>query len=300
MQQRNLIIIGLAILAGLIAVYLVNAYFSGVERQQEKIAEQQEIVRIVVASQDLEFGTPLTSSNVRMANWPAKSVPKGSFTTVEAAMRDGRVALRPIIKGEPILKERVSGKDGRASIAYDIPEGMRAVSIPVTAVSSVSGFVRPGDVVDVFLTRNVPGGTETKMTEVLLPNVQVLAVDQGANIKNTQPKVGKTAVLLVDLAGAQVLTLAQNVGTMSLALRNIENQEFDRVRIAGARQFVTIRDLNRERPVIRPRPEGGPGPVQAVTPSLAQRGPPRPSGPSMTIVRGTTPTEYQVNRYVRW
>ena len=303
MQRRNLIIIAAALLVGLLAVYLLNSYFSGVERREERIAEQQKLARIVVASQDLDFGAPLTTSNIKLANWPARSVPTGAFTSLETAMRDGRVTLRPILAGEPILTERVSGKDGRASISYDIPEGMRAVSIPVTSVSSVSGFVRPGDVVDVLLTRPAPGSDEnTKMTDVLLPNVQVLAIDQAAGIRNTKPRVGKTAVLLVDLMGAQVLTLAQEEGSLSLALRNIENKEFDVTRFAGARPFVTTRDINRDRPRFRGSPAPrAPAPPTASSGAVALRtNSPTASGPSMTVVRGTQPTQYQVVPYGRW
>lgn len=302
MQRRNLIVLAVALVIGLVTVYLVNAYFSGVERREERIAREQELARIVVASQNLEFGMPLTTSNIKLANWPANSVPAGAFTSLEDAMRDGRVALRPILTGEPILAERVSGKDGRASISYEIPEGMRAVSIPVSAVSSVSGFVRPGDVVDVLLTRNVPGsdGGE-KMTDVLLPNVQVLAIDQTAGIKNTNPAVGKTAVMLTDLTGAQILTLARDVGTMSLVLRNVENQEFDQTRFAGARQFVTTRDINRNRPRLRASPAPRQPTVMAASaPVVAGQAGPAVSGPVMTIVRGIQPTQYQVHPYGSW
>lgn len=303
MQRRNIIILGVALLIGLITVYLVNTYFSGVEQRQERIAEQQQMARIVVASQNLEFGMPLTTSNVKLTNWPASSVPAGSFAAVEEALKDGRVALRPILAGEPILLERVSGKDGRASISYNIPEGQRAVSIPVSSVSSVSGFVRPGDVVDVLLTRQAGGDGGVMLTDVLLPNVQVLAIDQAAGIKDTNPAVGKTAVLLTDLTGAQVLTLARDVGSMSLILRNIEYPEFDETRFAGARRYVTSRDINRGRPFFGGAPAPRPatqapaaGPVRVATPANPQAGP-AITGPSMTIVRGVQPTQYQVRPY---
>jgi len=304
MQRRNLVIIGVALLVGLLAVYLLNAYFSGVERREERMAQEQELARIVVAGQDLEFGSPLTTSNIKLVNWPASSVPAGAFSSVDTALKNGRVALRPILAGEPILSERVSGKSGRASISYNIPEGMRAAAIPVESVTSVSGFVRPGDVVDVLLTRQAPGGNDNiRMTDVLLPNVQVLAIDRAASIKNTTPKVGKTAVLLVDLMGAQVLTLAREVGTMSLILRNIENQEFDATRFAGARPYVTTKDINRGRPRFRGA-SSGPKPrvVSAARPTRTSAQPSNRArgAPSMTIIRGTSPTQYQVVPNGRW
>lgn len=301
MQRRNLIIIGVALLLGLVAVYLANAYFSGIEEREQRIAEQQKLARIVVASQPLGFGTPLATSNVKVVNWPANSVPQGAFRSMEDALRDGRVALRPILAGEPILAERVSGKDGRASISYELPEGMRAVSIPVSAVSAVSGFVRPGDVVDVLLTRQLPGSEgDEKLTDVLLPNVRVIAIDQVANEKDTKPKVGKTAVVMVDQTGAQVLTLAREVGSLSLALRNIENEEFDEVRFAGARKFVSTRDLNLSRPRVRSQPQPAPAAPVQVAAAGPRPVPPRVGGPTMTIVRGTQPTNYEVRYNVGW
>src|SRR5207237_4743953 len=141
------------------------------------VAQEQRLARIVVASRPLEFGQPLTTENLRMANFPANSVPDGAFRSIDDATRGGRVALRAIVVNEPVLADKVSGTDGRAVLAANLEPGMRAVSIPVTAVTGVSGFVRPGDIVDVLLTRSVPGaeGTGALMTDVILDRVKVLA-----------------------------------------------------------------------------------------------------------------------------
>ena len=79
MQGRNWILVGVAVLIGLVAVVLANAYFSGVEQRQEQAAKQQALARIVVATQPLEFGTKLTQQNLRLQNWPASSVPQLSL-----------------------------------------------------------------------------------------------------------------------------------------------------------------------------------------------------------------------------
>ena len=80
MERRNLIIAAVAIVLGLVAVYLANSWFSGVERRQERAAAQQQLVRIAVANRPLEFGDELTADNVRMVSWPANSVPEGAYT----------------------------------------------------------------------------------------------------------------------------------------------------------------------------------------------------------------------------
>ena len=224
MQGRNLILLGVAIFIGLVAVFFANTYFSGVEKQQLRVAEQQRVVRVVVAGQDMAFGTPLAQQNLRLASWPASSVPAGAFTTIADAMRGGRVALRPIVVGEPVLASKVSGADGRATLSANLPVGKLAYTIPVNDVSGVGGFARPGDRVDVLLTRPIPGagnsGTD-KMTDVILEAVPVLGTDQVSDESQTKPTVSKTATLEVDSLGAQKLALAIQLGALSLALRNV-------------------------------------------------------------------------------
>ncbi|QPC98473.1 Flp pilus assembly protein CpaB [Qipengyuania soli] len=298
MERRNLIIIGVAVVLGLIAVYLANAYFSGVEEQQERVAEEQQLVRIAVASQDLDFGSPLTPDNVRLVNWPAQSVPAGAFTDMARfAGRD--VAIRPIAQGEPILQSRISE---RAILSENIPDDMRAVTIPVNEVAGVAGFVTPGDAVDVLMTRTIPGGNDEKMTSVILENVQVIAIDRRASESSTEPQELKMATLLVDQDNAQKLTLAVESGRLSLALRNVENQT------VGATRVVTTRDLPGGAIRYSQRSTGGGGggtPAPRAAPYRAPSGPaasgtttfvPSYGGPSMVIYRGTEGARQEVNR----
>ena len=308
MGRRNLLFLAVAIGVALIAVLLANSYFSGVEERQEQIAEEQQLARIVVATQPLEFGQPLTPENVRLQNFPASSVPQGAFRSMEDALRDNRVALRPIVPGEPVLADKVSGTDGRAVLAANLAEGMRAVSIPVSAVNGVSGFVRPGDTVDVLLTQRIPGdgaGSQDMMTDVILEKVKVLAIDQNPNERDVAPRIGKTAVVELDLYDAQKIVLAERLGTLSLALRNVENQE------PAALTAVTARDLGAGGMVrpIRARPQNAgmfaapavnfptgsfalPSPSGASAPAA----PVRPAGPTMTVYRGVEATEEAVGR----
>ncbi len=306
MGQRNLIAIGIAVFLGLIAVYMANVYFSAREVQQERVAEEQRMARIVVASQDLAFGTALSPQNVRLTNWPANSVPAGAFTSVEEATRN-RVALRPVVPGEPVLASKVSGADGRATLSANLPLGQLAFSIPISDVSGVGGFVRPGDVVDVLLTRVIPGEGNTqaeKMVDVVLEAVPVLGIDQIADEKNTAPAIGKTATLQVDTFSAQKLALALQSGTMSLALRNVADQ------VTGAKKTVTRADLGGR--YYLPARGGARAPAYAAAPARAITGgarrtalpgstmaaaaPMRPAGPTMTVVRGTRASEEEFIR----
>ncbi|GAA4762532.1 Flp pilus assembly protein CpaB [Novosphingobium ginsenosidimutans] len=298
MQQRNVIIAGVAILLGLLAVFVVNAYFSGMEKRQEREAEQQQLAKVVVASQELSFGTPIGPQNLKLANWPASSIPAGAFTSVEEASRSGAVALRSIVPGEPVLRSKISGADGRATLSANLPTGKLAYSIPVTEVAGVAGFVRPGDRVDVILTRQIPGkGAEAatdKMADVILEGVPVLAVDQTLNEQATAAAVAKTATLEVDSFGAQKLALGIQLGTLSLALRNVADQA------TGVRSTVIPRNLSASNYFIPERPNASAAPPPAFrSPTLAAAGKPamlRPAGPTMTVYRGSQPSEYEVKR----
>lgn len=305
MAQRNLIIVGIAVFLGLIAVYLANTYFSVRETQQAEVAQANQMARIVVASQELAFGTPITTQNVRLANWPAASVPQGAFTSLEDATKS-RVALRPIVPGEPVLASKVSGANGRATLSANLPAGQVAFAIPVNDVSGVAGFIRPGDTVNVLLTRQIPGDGSTssdKMTDVVLEDVPVLGIDQTSDENKTDPAVGKTATLQVDTRGAQKLALAQQLGSLSLALRNVADQP------GGVHPTVTQRDISASRLYIGQRAgsaSGGSAPARAM--NGAARAVQPPSGnppamraprfyaPTMTIVRGTKTSQEEVLR----
>ncbi len=286
MIGRNWIFLLVAIGLGLIAVVLANSYFTGVEAEQERLAQQNEVARIVVATQPLEFGTPITTENTRMQNFPANSVPTGAFFSVEELVQGGQVAIRPIVQGEPILADKLSG---RAVLSANLPDGMRAVSFPVNATTMVSGFVRPADVVDVLMTR---GEGDDRVVEVIMESVPVLAVDQVANENATEPGVGGNVTVMVDQYDAQKITLARQLGQLSLALRNVENQE------PGPGVAVSARDIGSgyRAPVRTAYVESRPSAPAAPRGPAAAPAPARPSGPSMTVVRGTDTADYPVNR----
>lgn len=309
MQSRNWVLLGIAVAIGLFAVLLANAWFSGVEQQQGGPAGEQKFTRIVVATQPLEFGGRLTSQNVRLQDWPAGSVPQGAFNSIPDALKDNRVALRPIVPGEPVLSSNVSGADGRATLAGLLPDGMRAVSVSVNAVSGVAGFVLPGSLVDVLLTREIDngtGGTAVHRSDVILESVQVLAIDQLANNKQSEPKVARTATLAVSLRDAQRLAVAEQAGRLSLVLR--KPTDADTVAAAAGTATVATVTTDELGGVRRAAPaqasaagrqSGGSGSLTVpALPGFGGGAAPAPAwtGPTMTIVRGTQPTSYPVGQ----
>lgn len=314
-SNRTRVVVGIALLLGLVVVFLANSFFSGVEQRNAKQAEQAQLVQVLVASQPLAFGAVLTSQNTKLVGWPAGSLPQGAFRNSIGVVNNPkgpRVALRPLVVGEPILASNISGADGRASISALLPDGMRAVAVGIDEVSGVGGLVSPGDVVDVLVTREMAGqdaDDKDQMTDIVLEKIRVIAIDQVADNKKTDPKVAKTATLEVDAVGAQMIALAQEVGTVSLALRNVTSIE------DGANMTITQQDLGsgwRSAPSRRAQ-NASPGlaglppgfyseapmgaPRYAAPRPSAPAAPPRPAGPTVEIVRGTAPTTYEVKRH---
>ena len=218
LANRNLLIIAIAAVLGIVAVILANSFLTGVETSKENAAERGRLVQIAVARVPLEYGATLSSENIRMVSWPSTSMPAGAFQSLKGLYGgQPRVVLRPIEAGEPILPGKITGFGGRASLSELLAVDMRAVAVRITDVAGVAGFVLPGDRVDVLITRTpkLDGeeGEVDPVTDILLQNVGVLAIDQSPSEKNTEIKIGKTATLSVDQQGAQKLALAgQEIG----------------------------------------------------------------------------------------
>ncbi len=298
-QNRSLIVLGFAILLGLAAVFIANSYLTGVEQQTEAV--DKTMVRVAVARVPLEYGTAVTNENIRFVTWPRASLPAGTFASTKGLVVPGapRVALRTIEVNEPIMQSKLSGEGGRASISALLPEDKRAVAVRVSDVSGVAGFVLPGDSVDIFITREVADGDRSEqVTDVLLQNVKVIAIDQNANDNANEPKVSKTATLEVEQVDAQKLVLGEKVGSLSLALRNVANQETDAV------QTVSIDDLQDGAYGGRYRSPSASYASYSPTPTYRGRTIVRrqttltpPTTATVQIVRGTGSTTYEVKRH---
>jgi pilus assembly protein CpaB len=296
-KRQSLIAIGIALVLGLFTVYLANIFLTNNE-QRAKVADVG-MTRVAVAAVPLDYGVPLTPEKIRFVNLPSDSVPAGAFSDLRQLMPAGktRVALRPILTNEPILASKVTGDGQSASIAALLPDGMRAAAVRVNDVSGVAGFVQPNDAVDVLITRQMPG-SEQQVTDVLLQNVRIIAMDQNAKSADGSPAIAKTATLEVTPVDSQKLALAQQVGTLSLVLRKPGLEQNN-----GYVATVSLRDLRYglyggfrpaatpaavRAPVRRAAPARAPRPVAAV---------PTRSLNSVEVVRGTQGSNYEVGDY---
>ena len=241
MKANTLIMLTLAVVFGVVAVFLTNVWIGGQQPTSAAAAGGNVVAEdsVVVASVPLSFGDRLTLDNLREIPWPAASLPAGAFKTREALLsaKDGdRQAITSIGPNEPILDWKITGPGQRATLSAVLEEGMKAISIRVNDVLGVAGFVLPGDRVDILLTRT-KGNDGNPYVDVLLQNVKVLAVDQSADDRKEDAKVVKAVTLEVATQDAQKLTLAAGIGQLSLALREAAS-------ITGEiTQRITINDL---------------------------------------------------------
>lgn len=265
-----------------------------------------DMTSVVVAKADLNFGSAIGVDSLQEAQWPAASVPEGAFKTISELLREqeSRVALEAMRAKEPVLRGKISGPGQRATLASMLGEGKKAVSIRVNDVMGVSGFVLPGDYVDVLVTvepkeeEGKKAEARTAYTDLLLEKVRVLAVDQTFDPKLEAPKLGRTVTVEATLADSQKITLASTVGTLSLVLRNSGG-------IASAidARRITVSDLSGD--------NGDKKPKATLQPTNAVAEPPTPMPPverkdgdakskresaKISVYRGEKSSEYSVSR----
>ena len=294
MRRQTLIAIGIAVVLGLIAVYLANTFLIAADKR----ADLQGTTKVAVAAVPLQYGTEITREKIRFADFPNSSIPAGSFTNVNQLLPDGqkRVALMEIQPNEPILPAKISAAGQGASIAALLPEGMRATSVRINDVSGVAGFIQPNDSVDVLITRSLEGRGD-QVTDVLMQSVRVLAIGQNAKGADGKPISARNATLLVDQVGAQKLALAQQVGDISLVLRKPGEQDNPVV------ETVSLGDLRYSLyGGVKYPPEASVGAYQQPSPpppvrKVARAAPPRKAPPPRTdveVYRGTQSKSYTV------
>jgi pilus assembly protein CpaB len=214
--------IGFAVLFGLLAVFVAQSWLTSAADARMKSLEAQKQPQstqtIVVASKPLRFGNELSAPLLHEIPWSQDALPAGAFAKISDVLAGGkRVVLAAIEVNEPILSVKITGPGQRATLSAVLHDGMKAVTIRVSDIEGVAGFVQPGDRVDIALTRLDGKGGAT--TDVVLQNATVLAIDQVADERVAAVSVAKSVTLEVDTVAAQKLDLAASLGNLSLLLR---------------------------------------------------------------------------------
>jgi pilus assembly protein CpaB len=241
-RTSTIVMIGFAVLFGLLAVFLAQTWINNAADRRMKSLEAQNKAApaartIVVASKALRFGDELGGGALREMPWPEDALPAGTFGKIADLTSGKRVVLLPIEPNEAILASKITGPGQRATLSAMLGDGMKAVTIRVNDVEGVAGFVLPGDHVDVLLTRQ--GEKNMAVTDVVVQDAPVLAVDQLADERTEKPSVVKAVTLEVDVTDGQKIALAATAGTLSLLLRKAGELADESTR------RVTLTDLGR-------------------------------------------------------
>jgi pilus assembly protein CpaB len=231
MRVVTIVSLGASAVLGLAALVVAKTVLPGQAAAKVAGVTQQAGVSVVVASKDMKFGDKVDADHLRLMQLPADAVPQGTFTTVAAVLASDHggapVVLTPITAREPVLPAKLSGPGARASVAAEIGQGMRAYTIRVNDVAGVGGHALPGDRVDVMLLRDLApqGPAHNFISQVVLQDVRVLAVDLNLDQTSNHPATPSTATLEVNVEDSQKLSAAADLGKLSLALRRTGSAE---------------------------------------------------------------------------
>lgn len=264
MKSKNkstlFILIG-AVAAGFAGWYLTKSHIqTEVTVYKQNIDKEKQLVSVVVASRKLDIGEVVSLSNAQSRKIPKTYVPADAVVPSDFVQNlEGRQIKHALNPGEPILKIHVSNikMEGLSSL---LGPGERAITIPVTTKDTISGFLKPGDAIDIFVTLK-DGAYER--TAALLQKVKVLAtgidVDDGIEEKNQ--KLYNEITLAVTPMQATKIIHSQSVGELAVLLRKHEDKatDFD--------DYVTIENLLESRqaapvpppPPLLPPPAAKPG-----------------------------------------
>jgi pilus assembly protein CpaB len=245
MNVRVILLVVIALVAALGTVFMTRSWL---ESQRASVGPQPAgppvetaKTQVLVAKEDLPAGTLLKPEQMRWQAWPDDSVAESYVVNGSRDLTEfeGAVVRRAIAAGQPITDGQVVKPGERGFLAAVLEPGTRAVSISVNPTTGISGFVFPGDRVDVILTHTIKeedgkggggeGGDQTlrRASETVLTDIRVIAVDQTTNDQSSEPVVAKNVTLEVTPKQAEILSLVSELGKLSLSLRSIVLQQDD-------------------------------------------------------------------------
>lgn len=246
MDRKKLILLLVALIIAIGTAMAARSMFAGASAPVAAAVAAPAMTegpKVLVAKRALPIGTIITADAVGYQLWPQEMVQDAYFIDGEADMTKllGTVVRNPLTAGEPVTQGSLVSPGDRGFLAAALAPGMRAITVPVSAKTGVGGFVFPGDRVDMLLTQSVSGDEagELKTTETILRNLRVLATDQSTETETSED--GKTVVRAVRTVTLEVtpriaekVSVAQTIGTLSLVLRSIADNQSDLERALAA------------------------------------------------------------------
>lgn len=233
MKAARLIVLGIAVVAGGLAALLAGG--SDTPPAAPAPVAQIDTVDVLVARNDIGIGQAVGPQDMQWQPWPtalANSVFIRKSEQADAIEQySGAIARAPTAAGEPIRDSKLIKAKGSGYMAAILPSGMRAVSTEISPETGAGGFILPNDRVDVVLSRRDreaerATGIESHMSETILSNVRVLAIDQTVQEKEGQRVVvGRTATIELTERQVETLLVGRQMGSLSLALRSLADSD---------------------------------------------------------------------------
>ncbi len=221
MDRRFVTVLGVSLLFALVVSGVFYQFTRGSKGGGSGPLIEQK--NLVVAAKPLAVGATIQAEDLKLSRVPATAFPKGGFSKLEDVVE--RPVISNILLEEPVLEGRLAAKGAGMGLAPVIPAGMRAVSVRVTDVVGVAGFVQPGLRVDVLVTGRPPQA-QSNMTATVLQNILVLSSGTTLAADARGQAINAPSVtLLVTPEQAEVLTLASNEGRIQLVLRNSKDTD---------------------------------------------------------------------------
>lgn len=225
-------VFGLVLVTGLslagTAAWMVRSHF---ETQSQTLAQvsaaaaaMTPTVEVWAVKRQMAYGEPITRDDVQPIQYAEPFLPEGAFRTQEELFPRGfeevRTVLRQMETNEPILAIKVTEPGDNAGLTSRLDEGMRAFTISVDVASGVSGFLRPGDKVDVYWTGTVDVGAATgrRVTRLIESGLRLIAIDQTADEGIIEASIARTVTVEVTPQQVAALAQAQASGSLSLSL----------------------------------------------------------------------------------
>ena len=333
--KKIALLVGALLIAAVTAVMAKNM-FTGASAPQAVAAPAVPVgPEVLVATRALPVGTIIDAEAFRFQPWPEGLVQDAYYVrgrpNADPSTLIGTVVRNEISAGQPVTRGAVIRPGERGFLAAALGPGMRAVTVPVSATSGVAGFVFPGDRVDIVLTQEVEGGGDGSplhVSETIIRNIRVLAVDQRINARDEEGNQVAQNVSTVTFEAtpriAEKIAVAQTIGQLSLSLRSLADNsaELERAIASGEVRVPETDDPRAERRMLlaianQPIDSGGtytvgsdvsrfqrgsvPGQAQEQNNAQASAGAapaigvePRPVGPVVRVARGNTVTEVPV------
>ncbi|KJC41955.1 CtpC protein [Bradyrhizobium sp. LTSP849] len=234
MNTARIVVLVIALGAGGVAAYLASGY-DNKPAPVLPVAEKLPTVEVLVAKSDIQLGQAVKAEDLQWQTWPSATassafIRRDSRPDAQTQIA-GSIARVPLMQGEPIREQKLVKADGSGFMAAILPSGMRAVSTEISAETGAGGFILPNDRVDIVMTRRLKnpegangpaGGNDLILSEIVLTNIRVLAIDQAPKEKDGQNAVlGKTVTLELKPDQVATLSVSRQAGTLTLALRSI-------------------------------------------------------------------------------